>query len=72
MAIGRPAGHAHGLGLADALPQGAHGAGVAECSAALGVETDAGEGSGVRGLGIEMEAFAFGAAEEDRRQLVAE
>ena len=57
LAIGRPAvhRHAHGLGLAGALPQGAHGAGVAEMRAALRVETDAGEGSGVLGVGIEME-----------------
>jgi hypothetical protein len=36
--------------------------------AALRVEMDTGEGSGVLGVGIEMEAFAFGAAKEDRRQ----
>src|SRR5208282_1919865 len=65
-----PGGQAHGLGLADALPQGAYGAGVAELSAALGVETDAGEGRSVLSVGIESEALAAGAPEEDRHELV--
>src|SRR5208282_3442429 len=65
-----PGGQAHGLGLAGALPQGAHGAGVAELRAALGVETDASESRGVLSVGIESEALAAGAPEEDRHELV--